>query len=136
MNRIYEVTAFTYTARTDGNANGMVKAYEVYQSLDGKTWGSAVVSGEFKNTTAMQIAKLSTAKKGRYLKFVAKSEINNNAWTSASEIGIQAKADVTAVDEVRNEVFPDDGLYYTLQGVATAAPTRGVFVYQGKKVIF
>ena len=136
MNRIYEVTAFTYTARTDGNANGMVKAYEVYLSLDGKTWGSAVVSGEFKNTTAMQIAKLSTAKKGRYLKFVAKSEINNNAWTSASEIGIQAKADVTAVDEVRNEVFPDDGLYYTLQGVATAAPTRGVFVYQGKKVIF
>jgi hypothetical protein len=136
MLKPYWVTAFTYLSRQDGNQNGMVKAYEVYLSLDGKTWGSAVVSGEFKNTTAMQIAKLSTAKKGRYLKFVAKSEINNNAWTSASEIGIQAKADVTAVDEVRNEVFPDDGLYYTLQGVATAAPTRGVFVYQGKKVIF
>jgi len=136
MNKIYEVTAITYTARTDGNANGMVKAYEVYLSLDGKTWGSAAVSGEFKNTTAMQIAKLSTAKKGRYLKFVAKSEINNNAWTSASEIGIQAAADVTAVDEVRNEVKADDGLYYTLQGVATAAPSRGVFVHQGKKVLF
>ena len=27
MNRIYEVTAITYMARTDGNANGMVKAY-------------------------------------------------------------------------------------------------------------
>ena len=136
MNRIYEVTAFTYTARTDGNANGMVKAYEVYLSLDGKTWGSAAVSGEFKNTTAMQIAKLSTAKKARYLKFVAKSEVNNNAWTSASEIGIQAAADVTAVEEVRNEVLPDEGLYYTLQGVATATPSRGVFVYQGKKVLF
>jgi beta-galactosidase len=92
MNKIYEVTAFTYTARTDGNANGMVKAYEVYLSLDGKTWGNPVVSGEFKNTTAMQVAKLPTAKKGRYLKFVAKSEINNNAWTSASEIGVQATA--------------------------------------------
>ena len=83
----------------------------------------------------MQIAKLSTAKKGRYLKFVAKSEINNNAWTSASEIGIQAKADVTAIDEVRAEMRQDNN-YYTLQGVAIATPTRGVFVHQGKKVLF
>jgi beta-galactosidase len=136
MTRIYQVTAFTYTARTDGNANGMVKAYEVYLSLDGKTWGNPVATGEFKNTTAMQIAKLKTATAGRYLKFVAKSEVNNNAWTSASEIGIQASADVTAVDEVYSPVLFDDENYYTLQGVATATPTHGVYVHKGRKVLF
>ncbi len=136
MTKIYKVTAFTYTVRTDGNANGMVKAYEVYLSLDGKTWGNPVATGEFKNTTAMQVAKLSTAKTGRYLKFVAKSEINGKAWTSASEIGIQAAADVTAVDEVYNIGLFDDDVYYTLQGVATATPSHGVYVYKGKKVLF
>ena len=136
MTRIYQVTAFTYTARTDGNANGMVKAYEVYLSLDGKTWGNPVATGEFTKTTAMQIAKLKTATAGRYLKFVAKSEVNNNAWTSASEIGIQASADVTAVDEVYSPVVFDDENYYTLQGVATATPSHGVYVYKGRKVLF
>ena len=136
MAKIYQVTAFTYTARTDGNGNGMVKEYEVYLSLDGKTWGNPVAKGEFKNTTAMQVAKLSTSTTGRYLKFVAKSELNNNAWTSASEIGIQAAADVTAIDEVRSEPSSDNNLFYSLQGVATNNPTHGVYVHQGKKVLF
>ena len=37
MKKTYQVTAFTYLARQDGNANGMVKAYEVYLSLDKTT---------------------------------------------------------------------------------------------------
>ncbi|MBR1666718.1 MAG: discoidin domain-containing protein [Bacteroidaceae bacterium] len=136
MTKIYEVTAFTYTARTDGNQNGMVKGYEVYLSVDGKTWGNPVATGEFKNTTAMQVAKLSTPTAGRYLKLVATSEINNNAWTSASEIGIQATADVTAVDEVRNDTKNEGELYYTLQGVPTSTPRHGIYVHRGKKILF
>src|SRR5574344_208351 len=136
MNKTYEVTALTYTARQDGNANGMVKAYDVYLSLDGKTWGSPVASGEFKNTTAMQIAKLSKPTAGRYIKFVAKSEINNKAWTSAAEIGIQASADVTAIREVPAVTTPSNDVFYTLQGVATTTPTRGVYIYKGKKIVF
>ena len=138
MNKIYEVTAFTYTARTDGNENGMVKAYEVYLSLDGKEWGSPVAKGEFKKTSAMQIAKLATPTAGRYIKFVAKSEVNNKAWTSASEIGIQATADITAINEVTEDNLSRGGndTFYTLQGVATATPTQGIYVHKGKKVLF
>ena len=136
MTRIYQVTAFTYTARTDGSENGMVKQYEVYLSLDGQTWGNPVASGEFVKTSAIQVAKLTTPTAGRYLKFVAKSEINGKAWTSAAEIGIEASADVTAVDEVYNQEQQDNELYYTLQGVATAAPSHGVYVHKGKKVHF
>ena len=139
MINIYQVTAITYNARNDGNSNGMVKDYEVYLSTDGTNWGGAVVTGQFKNTTAMQIAKLNTPTPGRYLKFVAKSEINNNAWTSAAEIGIQASADVTAIDEVnynKKGGALNSNLYYTLQGIATDSPSKGIYVHKGKKVLF
>ena len=136
MMKIYEVTAFTYTARTDGSQNGMVKAYEVYLSTDGKTWGKPVASGEFKNTAAMQIAKLAKPTAGRYLKFVAKSEINNKAWTSAAEIGIQATADVTSIKDISTIVPAKDANYYTLQGIPTPYPTKGIYVHRGKKVLF
>ncbi|MBR0202175.1 MAG: discoidin domain-containing protein [Bacteroidaceae bacterium] len=98
MKRTYMVTAFTYNARNDGTQNGMVKDFEVYLSKDGSTWGSAVVSGQFENTTSTQVKALSTPTAGRYLKFVAKSEINGRAWSSAAEIGIQAEADVTGIE--------------------------------------
>ena len=136
MIRTYEVTAFTYTARTDGSENGMVKNYQVYLSMDGKTWGTPVVAGEFKKTTAMQIATLSTPKVGRYLKFVATSEVNNNAWTSASEIGIQASSDVTAINEVDSDNKSDSKLFYSLKGIATTTPTHGVYIHQGKKILY
>ena len=139
MINIYQVTAITYNARSDGNSNGMVKDYEVYLSTDGTNWGGAVVTGQFKNTTAMQIAKLNTPTPGRYLKLVAKSEINNNAWTSAAEIGIQASADVTAIDEVnynKKGGALNSNLYYTLQGIATDSPSKGIYVHKGKKVLF
>ena len=121
----YEVTAVTYLARQDGTQNGMVKEYEIYLSTDGKTWGAAAATGEFKNTTALQTAKLKTAKTARYLKFVAKSEINGKAWTSAAEIGIEANSEVdpTGVDGAlllndKGEMINDKsgGGVYDLQG--------------------
>ncbi|MBR2154258.1 MAG: discoidin domain-containing protein [Bacteroidaceae bacterium] len=138
MVKTYQVTHFTYTARTDGSQNGMVKKYEVYLSLDGKNWGSPVVSGEFKNTTSMQVAALATPTAGRYLKFVALSEINGKAWTSAAEIGIQAAADVTAIDAIpagqASQPIHTDA-YYTLQGIPVPNPTHGVYIHRGKKIV-
>ena len=142
MIQSYKVTAFTYLARQDGNQNGMVKAYEVYLSNDGKTWGSPVVTGEFKNTTSLQVATLKTPTKGRYLKFVAKSEINNNAWTSAAEVGIQAEPETTAIqqiDAVQHDV--SDGIY-DLQGrrvekgaLGNGKLPKGIYIYRGRKYL-
>lgn len=136
MAKIYQVTAVTYLARSDGNENGMIKEYEVYLSLDGKTWGNPVAKGEFKKTTSLQVASLSTPVDARYLKLKALSEANGKAWTSAAEIGIQASADVTAIDEVRTQPAAHDDFYYSLQGIPTQNPTRGVYVHKGKKLIF
>ena len=134
MLKIYEVTGITYTARCDGNANGMVKDYEVYLSLDGKTWGAASVSGQFKNTTAQQIAPLPTPTPARYMKFVAKSEMNGKAWSSASEIGIQATADITSASSPQATSGTNE-TYYTLSGIPTTQNNSGIFIHNGKKIM-
>ena len=140
MQKIYNVTAFTYLSRQDGNQNGMVKAYEVYLSLDGTTWGNPVASGEFKNTTALQVATLKTPTPGRYLKLVAKSEINNNKWTSAAEIGIKASADITAIHPITSEhAHLFTSAVYDLQGLRmkgeAASWPRGIYISNGRKVL-
>ena len=111
----YNVTAITYLARQDGNQNGMVKAYEIYLSTDGNTWGSAAATGNFQNITAQQTAKLNTATIARYIKFIAKSEVNGNAWTSAAEIGVEALDETTAVNTLQKE-NADSKYVYDLQG--------------------
>jgi beta-galactosidase len=134
----YKVTAITYLSRQDGNQNGMVKEYEVYLSTDGQTWGTKVVSGSFKNTTAPQTAKLNTATTARYIKFVAKSEVNGRAWTSASEIGIEALDETTAVNTVQQQ-NPQTKYIYDLQGhrldASQVSLPHGIYIAQGRKIV-
>ena len=144
MVNTYQVKAFTYLSRQDGNQNGMVKQYEFYLSEDGTTWGSPVVSGQFKNTTALQTATLSTPTAGRYLKFVAKSEINGNAWTSAAEIGIEADAEVTAIHTPYVTPGAQSGPVYDLQGrridsasffAQQSKSNKGIYIQNGRKIV-
>ena len=150
MVNTYHVTVFTYLARQDGNQNGMVKAYEVYLSTDGKTWGQPVATGEFKNTTQLQTAELQEPTTARYLKFVAKSEINGNAWTSAAEIGIEAISDIdTGVNPLISSHATSNTCHsssvFDLQGrkVMPTAQTldsstrlrKGIYICDGKKII-
>ena len=134
----YKVTAITYLSRQDGNANGMVKSYEVYLSTDGTTWGTAVVSGSFQNTTTQQVAKLKSATTARYMKFVAKSEVNNNAWTSAAEIGIETETVPASVSAVQIQALQTKYVY-DLQGRRyddlQAAMSHGIYITQGRKVL-
>ena len=138
MKKIYDVTAFTYLGRQDGNQNGMVKGYSVYLSVDGNNWGTAVASGEFKNTTALQVAKLSKATPGRYLKFVATSEINGKAWASAAEISIEADRIITSIEHPSAMTSDKASAYYDLQGRRHTGDLQslpnGIYIKKGKKV--
>jgi beta-galactosidase len=138
MKKIYDVTAFTYLGRQDGNQNGMVKGYSVYLSVDGNNWGTAVASGEFKNTTALQVAKLSKATPGRYLKFVATSEINGKAWASAAEISIEADRIITSIAPPSAMTSDKASAYYDLQGRRHTGDLQslpnGIYIKKGKKV--
>ena len=71
------------------------------------------------------------------MKFVAKSEINGNAWASAAEIGIQASADVTGINQIEAQQKNDDNIY-DMQGRKMAAPLsalpQGIYIRNGKKI--
>ena len=138
MGQTYNVTAFTYLSRQDGNQNGMVKAYEFYLSSDGDSWGSAVASGEFKNTTSLQKAKLKSVTAGRYLKFVAKSEINGRAWTSCAELGIEVSSEDTGITAVQYKTNGTQRIY-DIQGrrrdVALESLPHGMYIVSGRVVV-
>ena len=138
MGQTYNVTAITYLSRQDGNENGMVKAYEFYLSNDKNSWGTAVASGEFQKTTSLQTAKLKTATTGRYLKLIAKSEINGRAWSSCAELGIEV-ANSTDIAAIENEQQAKDNAVYDLQGrrrdIAWSCLPRGMYIVAGRKVM-
>ena len=139
MGKTYNITAFTYLSRQDGNQNGMVKAYEFYLSNDGQTWGSAVATGEFKNTTSLQTAKLKAATTGRYLKFVAKSEVNGRAWTSCAELSIEVIPDHTGISGIEIKRNEGNEAVYDLQGrrhdVAWEGLPHGMYIVAGRKMV-
>lgn len=88
MNKTYNVTGFTYTARGDGQENGMIKEYEVYVSNNQYIWGPAAAKGSFSKTSATQKVTFSKPVEGRYLMLTAKSEVNGKDYASASDINI------------------------------------------------
>lgn len=139
MRQQYKVTAFTYLTRQDGNDNGKIKDYEFYLSKDGKEWGSAVATGQFSKTTALQVATLSKTTEGRYFKLVAKSEVNGNAWTSAAELGIQVEKIPTDIEALNDDhSSPSNALStktYNLLGMRVSNDTPGIVIKNGRKYV-
>jgi hypothetical protein len=82
-----KIKGFTYLPRQDDNDHGNVKEYEFYVSKDGKEWGKAVKTGEFENNKEKKTVNFDVAEAG-FVKLVAKSEVNGEAWTSAAEITV------------------------------------------------
>ena len=138
MGKILNVTAFSYLARQDGTENGMVDAYEFYLSIDNKTWDQPVAKGNLLNSKLLQVIPLDAPSPGRYLKFVANSEVNGNAWTSVAELGVIASADVTAIEELNfNHDIPTK--IYDLQGRFVQNDIKqlhpGIYVVNNKLVL-
>ncbi len=137
MAKDYNVTAFTYQGRTDGE-NGRVKQYELYFSLDGVNWGTVAASGTLANTSAEQVITLPSYVKARYYKFVALSEVNGNAWTSAAELGIKAVSDaVLDIDmpELDEAQAPEVIVSGDTINITTAQPALVIVYNTGGKQI-
>ncbi len=87
------MNGFSYLARQDGGVNGRVKDFELYVSDDLNQWGAPAIKGTLQNTMDEQKLLFPKPAKGRYLKFVALSEVNGNIWTSIAELGILPAGD-------------------------------------------
>ncbi|MET0793416.1 MAG: discoidin domain-containing protein [Polyangiaceae bacterium] len=85
MGASYSLTGFRYLPRQDTDDHGMVAQYEFYASADSANWGTAVATGTF-NTDRKEKRVPFAAKTARYLRFVALTEINGEAWTSVAEL--------------------------------------------------
>ena len=66
---------------------GTIKDYEFYVSEDGKEFGEVVKKGTFADGKQKQTITFDP-RKGRFVKLKALSEINEQPWTSAAEIGV------------------------------------------------
>lgn len=86
LGKEFLIDGFEYTARQD-SYNGRIKNYEFYITNDLMNPGNPVIKSVFENTQSRQSIKF-PAHSGRYIKLIALDEINNNKWSSCSEIKI------------------------------------------------
>jgi hypothetical protein len=84
-----EVTlhGITYLPRQD-MANGRIAEAEIYCSDDPKQWGQPVAKPRWPNTDQLQTVVFKKPAKARYLKLVAKSEVNRNPFTAIAELDV------------------------------------------------
>jgi hypothetical protein len=81
------IKGFTYLPRQDEQVNGTIKDYEFYLSNDGQDFGQPVKKGTLGEGKEKKTVTFD-AKPARFIKLKALSEINDQAWTSAAEIGV------------------------------------------------
>lgn len=87
LKNTYSIDKFRYLPRQSGT-NGIVCDYELYVSSDVNNWGNPVVTGKLENSSTQKDVAF-TSKTGRYIKFKAIRECQNNQWTSVAEIDFQ-----------------------------------------------
>ncbi len=87
---LYDVDGFRYLPRQD-RSHGRVKDYKIFVSMDGKSWGNPVAAGRFPNTRREQEVRFAK-KSGRYVRFLALSEVEGNSFASAAELNVLGTA--------------------------------------------
>jgi len=83
----YALTGLRALPRQDKDDHGIVARYELYASADRSNWGTAVATGTF-NTDRNEKRVTFARKVARYVRFVALSEINGEAWASLAELDL------------------------------------------------
>ena len=84
------IKGFTYLPRQDSN-NGNIKKYSIQVSNDGKTWGKAVVEGEFENNRKEKTVLLTTPVKARFVRLTALSEQSGQDFATGAEFKVLEK---------------------------------------------
>ena len=77
----------TYLPRQEGG-NGRIAKCEVYCSTDPASWGEPVAKATWPNTTVLQTVRFQQPVKARYVKVVARSEVNGRPYASIAELDV------------------------------------------------
>jgi arylsulfatase A-like enzyme len=84
----YRIREFQYLARQDRGWNGAFGKTEFFVSNKPEMFGKPVAKAEFTKTRKPQTAPCQPPVSGRYVKIRVSSEVNDNPWASAAEIGV------------------------------------------------
>lgn len=85
LGKSLDIDGLRYLPRQVGNLNGTISQFELYITDDLDHWNSPAVTGTFAADASLKEISFSK-KKGRYIRFIALSEINGNPWASAAEL--------------------------------------------------
>jgi hypothetical protein len=80
-----ELAGITVLPRQD-QENGRIGDYEVYTSTDGASWGEPAAKGRFGGGQGLEKVMFPKALAARYIKLIALTEINNQAWSAVAEV--------------------------------------------------
>ncbi len=89
LGKSYKLAGIKYWPRQSGR-NGWIRKFEIYLSLNGKSWGEAVAQGVFPRSSAVQKVEFSKAQKARFIRIVSLSEAAGAYYTSIAEIDVMA----------------------------------------------
>ena len=91
LGKIRSIKGFCYTPVQEGNTDGTIFHYNLYQSNDGKEWKGIILNGAFsniKNNPIPQFVTFGKVLETRYLKLEPIEEINGNQKTSIAEFSV------------------------------------------------
>ena len=84
----YQVHGFRYLARQDNGWNGAFGKAEFYVSDSPDSFGEPILATTFIEQKTAQVADLKQPASGRYVRIRILSEVRENSWASAAEIGV------------------------------------------------
>lgn len=125
----YNVVGFGYLPRQDGGVNGRIKNYEFYTSVDGISW-TLQNSGTWANDANEKTVAFNSTT-ARYVKLVAKSEVNGAPWASAAEISVYGTALPPISDFSVNLASINEGESVNYLDASTGKITSWVWSFDG-----
>ncbi|HOX55394.1 MAG TPA: discoidin domain-containing protein [Candidatus Paceibacterota bacterium] len=81
------LSGITYLPRQDG-ANGRIAECEIYCSSDPTSWAAPTATATWPDSTQLQAVRFEKPIRARYVKLVARSEVNGRPYASIAELDV------------------------------------------------
>lgn len=82
------IAGVVLTPRQDGNRNGWIRRYAIHVSLDGRTWGEPIASGELEQNDDRKLIRFGTPAEAKFIRLIAVAGLPNHPWASLAELEI------------------------------------------------
>jgi hypothetical protein len=107
----YSISKFKYLPRP-GGGNGTIKEYELYFSFNKTNWGEPYQTGSFEDGEGPKYLTFDTPVKARFMRIVALSEQNDQAFASIAEISLTGclSDNCPGMDNTDQSDFDGDGI--------------------------